>query len=340
MDSSSRSVVAAWRDGWRRVTAAPAVAAGVFVLTFVLALPLAMMMRDALGAHLSGSLAADSAADGVNYDWWQEFSAQATGLGTSFSPSIIGFAAVMDNVSGVLDGRGKSGPIAWILVLYMAGWLFVSGGIIDRYARQRPVRTSAFFAACGVYFFRFLRLSILAGGVYWWLFAWVHPWLFDEVYVNLTRGLSVERPAFFLRLFFYVLFGGLVVAVNLLFDYAKVRMVVEDRFSAIGGLAAAAGFVRRHPRAVLGLYALNCVVFLVLLAAWLLIAPGAGAAGFSLWFTFIVAQAYILVRLLLKLQFVASQTALFQASLAHAGYTAAPVPVWPDSAAAEAITSR
>ena len=39
----------------------------------------------------------------------------------------------------------------------------------------------------------------------------------------------------------------------------------------------------------------------------------------------------------LKLQFMASQTALFQRSLAHAGYTAAPEPRWPDSPAAETI---
>jgi hypothetical protein len=52
-----------------------------------------------------------------------------------------------------------------------------------------------------------------------------------------------------------------------------------------------------------------------------------------------VSQVYVLARLAMKLQFLASQTALFQASLAHAGYTAAPVPVWPESPAAEAITS-
>jgi hypothetical protein len=42
-------------------------------------------------------------------------------------------------------------------------------------------------------------------------------------------------------------------------------------------------------------------------------------------------------RLLVKLQFLASQTALFQRLLAHAGYTAAPVPSWPESPAAETI---
>jgi hypothetical protein len=56
-----------------------------------------------------------------------------------------------------------------------------------------------------------------------------------------------------------------------------------------------------------------------------------------MWVSFVVAQLYVVARLLLKLQFIASQTALFQGNLAHASYTSAPVPVWPESPAAEAI---
>ena len=40
-----------------------------------------------------------------------------------------------------------------------------------------------------------------------------------------------------------------------------------------------------------------------------------------------------------QLVFYASETALFQAMLAHAAYTAAPPVVWPDSPAAEAIAN-
>jgi hypothetical protein len=88
---------------------------------------------------------------------------------------------------------------------------------------------------------------------------------------------------------------------------------------------------------VLALYALNTLTFLALLALWALMAPSAGGAGFSMWFGFVVAQLYLVARLALKLQFIASQTALFQANLAHAAYTAAPEPMWPESPAAEAI---
>jgi hypothetical protein len=327
----------AWRSGWARVTHAPAIAVGAFVVTVLLALPLALTLRQAIDAHLGASLMADRAADGVNWDWWQEFTAQATGLGTTFTPSVIGFASTLDSVSRVLDRDAPITPIASAIALYVVGWVFVSGGIIDRYARQRPTRTYGFFAASGVYFFRFLRLAIVAGIFYGWLFAYVHPWFFNRLYVDLTRNVSAERVVFVWRLVFYVIFGVLLIAVNLLIDYTKVRIVVEDRRSVLGALAAGARFIRSHPRDVLGLYALNSALFLAVVAVWALASPGAGGGLVAAIAAFVWTQVYVVARLLMKLQFVASQTALFQARLAHARYTAAPQPNWPDSAAAEAI---
>ena len=57
-----------------------------------------------------------------------------------------------------------------------------------------------------------------------------------------------------------------------------------------------------------------------------------------MWAAFAIGQAYILARLWVKLLFWASETALFQSRLAHAGYVARPEPAWPDSPAADAIS--
>ena len=333
-------MASSYSEGWRRVLAAPAIVAGVFALTFLLALPLAVSMRGMLQAHLGRSVMAIEAAEGVNYDWWQEFLAQASGLGTTFSPAILGFAATLDNISSVLDGQREIIPIASALALYLAGWIFIAGGVLDRYARQRRTRAYGFFAASGVYFFRFLRLAVAAGLFYWWMFDTVHPWLFEARFEDLTRNITVERTAVAIRASLYAAFGALLLFGNLVFDYAKIRAVVEDRRSMIGALNAALRFIAHHPGRAFGLYTLNGAIFLGLLAVWAIVAPGAGGAGASMWIGFAIAQLYLLARLLLKLHFLASQTALFQARLAHAAYTAAPQPVWPDSPAAELIRNR
>jgi hypothetical protein len=327
----------AWLDGWRRVFCAPAIVAGVFVMTLSAAVPFALVLGRAIETHLGRSLAADAAADGVNYDWWQEFLSQASGIGSTFSPAVIGFASTLDHLSRVLDGSGEIFPIAALAAGYLLLWVFLSGGIIDRYARQRPTRAYGFFGAAGACFWRLLRLGLIAALIYGLLFAYVHRWLLDDAYGRLTRDLAVERTAFLWRLTCYALFGALLVAVNVTLDYAKIRLVVEDRYSAFGALRAAVAFVLRHADRVMALYAFNTLVFVLLIAVWAMAAPGAGGTGWTMWVACAGTQLYLLARLVLKLQFTASQTSLFQASLAHASYTAAPPPVWPESPAAEAI---
>ena len=334
--SSDARAVGAFRDGISRVNAAPAVLAGVCVLTLFVALPLSLTLRGMLQAHLGSSLEAVQAESGTNYDWWQEFSAQASGLGATFAPTIIGFGAVLENVSALADNLPMVAAIAGAVGGWMVLWSFVSGGILDRYARQRPIRSHGFFTAAGGLFWRILRLGILAFLAYYFLFALLHGLLLDDLYGWATRDLSVERTAFFVRTGLYLVFGLVLAAVNIAFDYARVRLVIEDRRSALGALLAGARFVRRHPRSI-QLYALNTAAFLLLGLAYALVSPGAPTNGLAMWATLALGQLYIIGRHYLKLLFYASEVAFFQASLAHAAYTAAPAIEWPESPAAEAI---
>ena len=135
------TIWSAWRDGVRRVNAAPMVLAGMYLLTLLVALPLSLALRGMIAAHLGDSLFADRLASGASYDWWQEFLAQASGLGTTFVPSIIGFGAVLDNLGGLLDNLPMATTIAGATAAWLVLWSFLSGGVLDRYARMRPTRT-------------------------------------------------------------------------------------------------------------------------------------------------------------------------------------------------------
>lgn len=333
------SPAAAFREGLRRVTNAPAVVAGMFSVTLLVSLPLGYALHGMIAEHLGASLAADTAASGTNYDWWQEFSSQATGLATTFVPTIAGFAAVLNNLSEFLDHGPVAATIVGVTAAWMVVWSFLSGGVLDRLARARRTRAQGFFAACGMHFWRLLRLGVIAWIVYAFLFTFVHGWIFSDVLVWLTRDMTVERTSFVVRLLGYAIFGALLITSNIIFDYARIRIVVEDRRSAIAAAFAGARFVRRHAAGVLGLYLLNAVAFLLLVAVYGLVAPGAPRSGLLMWVMLAFGELYILGRHVLKLVFYASETAFFQGALAHAAYTAAPVPVWPDSPAAEMIVN-
>jgi hypothetical protein len=176
-------------------------------------------------------------------------------------------------------------------------WAFLSGGILDRYARARATRARGFFGACGGHFSAMVRLGLILVVAHSALHATLAP--------------HVTNP------YLMAIAIVLVLAVTLIGVYAQVRLVVEDRRSAAGALLAAWRFVRRTPSAAL--------IFLIF----------AGA----LWAAALV--PYVWVRLPLAayvtLALYASGVVLFQSRLAHAGYTAAPPIVWPESPAAEAI---
>src|SRR5437762_3221485 len=150
--SRTAGPLAAVIDGIRRVNRAPVILIGVWVLTILVSLPLTLALRGMLAQHLGASLAADTAADSVNYDWMQEFADQATGLGVTFKPTIIGFGAVLDNLSAFMDHTDRPVVIGGAASAYILLWIFFAGGIIDRFARDCATRAHGFFSACGVFF--------------------------------------------------------------------------------------------------------------------------------------------------------------------------------------------
>jgi hypothetical protein len=331
--------LAAFTAGLARVRRAPALLIGACALTLLIALPLSIALRGMLETHFGASLAADAALDGSSHEWWEEFQNGAAGLGLTFVPSIIGFGAVLDNLSAVLDNQPLASTVAGASAAYILVWTFLSGGVIDRLARARPTRSERFFAACGLHFWRLLRLGILALLAYAFLFEWVHPRILDRAYALLVRDTTAETTAAAFRAGGYLLFGALLLIVNVIFDYARIRIVVEDRRSAIAAVGASLRFGRQHAARVCRLYAVNALAFLLVLAVYALLTAGVPAQGRSLWGALLAGQVFIVARHYLKLTFYASETVLFQSSLAHAGYTAAPALVWPESPSAEAVSN-
>ena len=196
-------------------------------MTTLVSLPLTLSLRSDIEGSLGRSLAADAAARGMNYEWMREFASQSTGLGTTLRPTIVGFAAVLDNLSAYLDNVPRPSVVAATSGVFVLLWVFLSGGIIDRYARNRATHAAGFLSACGAYFFRFFRLAIVTAIVYGLLFGALHPLLFRTIYPRLVHGVELERTAFMIRGSLYLVFVLLLAAANVVFDYAKVRAVVE-----------------------------------------------------------------------------------------------------------------
>ena len=301
----------AWRDGVRRVASAPAVVAVIWITTMLVSVPLTLTIRQDVATSLGNSMAADAAARGMNYEWMQEFDAHATGIASTFRPTIVGFAAVLDNLGAYLDNLRPPRAIVAAVAAYAMVWAFLTGGVIDRYAADRNRRTR-FLSACGRYFFRFVRLAIVTAILYAVLFGLLHRWMFDDLYPRLVAGVSVERTAFFVRLSLYAVFVLLLAVVNIVIDFAKIRAVVEDRRSVLVALAASWRFIRRNSGSAMGVYILDAMSFLLVLVLYSFVAPSAGGTGVMVWPAVLIGQAYVAGRVSVRLLFFASEVALFQ----------------------------
>jgi hypothetical protein len=304
----------ALRDGIRRVLSAPSVLVSVWALTALVALPLTLAIRAEIAGNLDHSLAAEDTARGMNYEWMQEFAGQGSGLATTVRPTIVGFAAVLDNLSALMDNIQRPAAVAAASGAFVLLWVFLSGGVIERYAAARPGRRG-FLASCTAWFFRMFRLALVTAVVYGLLFGVLHPLLFTRFYPRLVRGVDLERTAFMIRGGLYLVFLFFLAAVNLVFDFAKVRAVVEDRRSMLVAIVASWRFIRADTAGAAGVYLLDALLFALTLAVYSYIAPAGGGIGMMVWPTVAIGQLYILARLAIRLLFFASETAMVEARL-------------------------
>src|SRR6187402_888613 len=113
-------VLGAVLEGWRRVIHAPALTIGILLATFLCALPMALVMKDSIERHLGDSLEADTALSGWNATWAAEFSAQSSGLSSTFTHEILGFGGTMAMVSNLFDNVALTREMALAVAVYIA----------------------------------------------------------------------------------------------------------------------------------------------------------------------------------------------------------------------------
>lgn len=294
--TSRATVLGAFLEGGRRVWQAPAVWAGHGVLAILVLAPLSGEMFGAVTSHFGIRTAVER---GI-WEWHAGWALAFGGRLPPAAPSTTGAAVVALALS-----------------------LFLTGGALDRLARGRATYSPAFFSACGTHLWRFLRLQLIVAPLYYALFIVAWPRLAGAVPTTTEHWLS------------YAGFVALMSLLGLVTDFSRVRIVVEDRHSALGGLMAALRFFRRRPLRVLAVYALGALPTLAVIRLWFSASSGErGVVENAL-----LIAMYLILRMVARLWWMAAAVVFFQGELAHATYTAAPLPAWPDSPTAEGLAN-
>ena len=309
-----REALAAYRDGWARVRHAPR------ILALLVGATLLVTAVGPDGAPAPQPLVLDVFEP----------------LGTALMGGTIAAALDASDVTGRLGG--ESAPwLLWLLVVI--GGVVLTGGVMDRYARQRPLDARTFWGVTGELSFRLIRLSALGGAIFT-VMTGVLVLILDAIANAILVAAGPERTEsvmWALELGLRVPYLAAALALFAATDGGRVRMVVERRRSALFAFTAGARFAWRHRATVVLLYAALFATaglpWALISAAELWLEPGAVLAR-------VLDAAQVAVAITAALVSAAAATSLFQGALAHASYVAPPRLVWPDSPAIETLGDR
>ena len=289
----------------------------LWAVNLAVALPFAAAVAHELRGSLDRSRVHRDLLAGFDADWHGEFQAHAGPLAKTFGPELIGAGAFFENLERWWQGDLVSLPpvLVGAAIVYAVIWAFLLGGVIERlgagpYGAGAP-GAAGFFGACGRSFFRFLRLVLLSGVLYYLVYRLARAgfgWLADAL-----RDVTAERTALawtFLGLAVIVL---LLTVIRVVFDYAKIAVVAEGRKSALGAAWRGLSFVASRPAGTLLLYGAVALAGLLLLALYAAVAPGPGhGTWIGVILAFLLGQLALATKLALRLGLLGAETAYFR----------------------------
>ncbi len=301
--------------GLRQAASVPRVLFLLWLVNLLFAVPVSLMIRGALADSFGSSLVAHNMREGFDRGWYAEFESTAGDLERTFRPTVSGPGAVLDNLEAWWSGDIVAETYPGIVALglgYVVLWAFLLGGVLDHLARpRRPLALDRFFAAGGRYLPRFLGLALISGGAYYLIYQLgrrLYRWI--EI---ASRDLTVEKTVFVRLLLASALIVVLLSVVRMIFDYAKIATVLDDRRGVLRIAWQALRFVFRNPLATGGVAFGFGVLGALLFALYLWLAPGAGQStllGVAL--AFLISQLYLVGRLAVRLGLLGGQISLYR----------------------------
>ena len=312
-------------DGVRSTLGAPGLVSSLWLANLLLAFPAGWLVRQHVSHSIGPSLFHQTLREGFDLDWYSEYEQATGGLAATLRPSIVGPGAVLDNLELWFSGGLFSQHLS-LLALALAHavlWLLLLGGIIARLAGMQGLETATDSHATGEVLGpaglilrgvrmspRILQLSVVAGLLYFAVYrlAWiVFPWI-----ERACHDVTQERTLLTYHLIAAACVVALLTAVNLLFDYAKIVVVLEPKLSPSSALARAMQLVVANAGQVALVYYGLGAALLAVSALYLLLAPGAGqSTTLGILGAFVVGQLYLWFRFAGRLVFLGSATALY-----------------------------
>jgi hypothetical protein len=237
--------------------------------SLILAVPMYHSLKDSFGNSLVG----DRMAEGFDYLWWEEYRDEAQGMEQTFTPSIIGKGAFLNNLEGLIQLRiFDLPPIVLVFGLfYIILHTFLAGGILSILRNSdHKFSLKKFFSGAGSQFVRFFLLMLISW-VFFLIIGQAIKGGLDSILGGVRETAFSEITPFYLGLVFSAVVLFLFLFVQIVFDYGRIKIVLEDSPNILASTAGAFGFVFRHLGSTLGLFYLLFLVQIIFTLIYILI---------------------------------------------------------------------
>ncbi|MBZ5565992.1 MAG: hypothetical protein LAP13_26680 [Acidobacteriia bacterium] len=196
------------------------------------------------------SLESRSLLRGFSEDWLTDFSFNSPGSLQRYAAVIAAFGLLTILVNAIL-----------------------AGGVLARFRDpNQPQGLGTFCRDTGRYAWRMVRLMVLGLICYWIVFRLLNQSLGGLV-DKWTRDATNDRTVFWAHLPVVIVTVLGVVFVNLVMDYAKVKLVLDDDSSAVEAFLASLGFSLGKLRKALTVYLIPALLGIALLVIYRLVVP-------------------------------------------------------------------
>jgi hypothetical protein len=212
---------------------------------------------------------------------------------------------------------GSFSLLFFISLLYVCVNTFLAGGFVGIYSKDYRSSFPEFLMDGARYFGKFFRIALVALVVYYLFFAVVVDWINTSIYQSTQKSASEIVP------YSYYMIRNVVVLLLIsllfmIFDYARIRMVVDDRTSALASTVAGARFAVPRFVRTYGLYLLLTVIGILFILVYAILEKSLPQESYwPLVFLFILQQLYMVARLWLKATFYASQVTMYRTISQH-----------------------
>ena len=244
------SVGSAFRQGFLLARRERAAVWILFAANLALAAIAALPIYKGILGFTGHSLIGTGLASGFSPDWFVDFSFNNPGMLERYANLIMNLGLLALPVNAVL-----------------------AGGVLARFRTQdKPFSVGAYFRDCYRYAWPLLRLMLIGLVFYWIIFRILNVWLWKFADQRTLNTLD-DRVYFWFHLGVGILLILGLALVNLVMDFAQVRLILVEGTTALEAFLSSLGFAITHLPRVILVYAIPSAAGLLLLIIYRLVVP-------------------------------------------------------------------